>query len=220
MRHAECFARFYAAYPRKQSRGRAEKNWNTLMAKMDDVQCSALTDQMIAAIAAQSSARKARDDRNEFVPDWPHPGTWLSDRRWLDDVGRIGQNVKVPVDRVCRCGSRHNVLPYCGGFICSKCYLERADLDILREAYKRNGLARKKGESSEAWQQRMVAIVKQGLGRLLTKRNTEQPRSVAACRMCGGEGRYKEIDERDSPWMTCGVCDGRAFEREPGCDDE
>lgn len=69
----ERFARFWEAYPRKVAKGRARKAWQKLAPD------AALTDSILDALAWQRTGDTWRTPR--FIP---HPGTYLSDRRWED----------------------------------------------------------------------------------------------------------------------------------------
>ena len=69
------FDRFYAAYPKKRSRGAAEKAFAKV--KPDD----AMLEQMLAAIARTLASGEWADP--QFIP---HPATWLNGKRWMDEV--------------------------------------------------------------------------------------------------------------------------------------
>jgi len=70
------FAEFYAAYPRKVGRAKAEKEWNRI--KPD----AATLASMLEALALARTSPQWTKDGMSFVP---HPATWLSQRRWEDD---------------------------------------------------------------------------------------------------------------------------------------
>lgn len=71
------FDRFWAAYPRKASKGRAEKAF----AKINpDEQ---LVGRMLAAIERAKTSEQWRKDGGQFIP---HPATWLNDRGWENDL--------------------------------------------------------------------------------------------------------------------------------------
>ena len=69
------FARFWEAYPRKVSKGRAEKSFSRIN---PDEQ---LVGRIIAAIERAKTSDDWRKDRGMYIP---HPATWLNDRRWED----------------------------------------------------------------------------------------------------------------------------------------
>ena len=77
---AERFTRFYAAYPRKKKPGDAEKAFAVIAP--DD----ALTDRMIAAIAAQRKQDAWTKDGGDFIP---YPATWLRAKCWLEEVDGV-----------------------------------------------------------------------------------------------------------------------------------
>lgn len=68
------FDRFYKAYPRKKSRGVAEKAFARL--NPDDH----LVDDLIAGI---ERAMQSEQWRNGFIP---HPASWLNAKGWLDEI--------------------------------------------------------------------------------------------------------------------------------------
>jgi phage replication O-like protein O len=69
------FERFYAAYPKKRSRGAAEKAFGKLKPSEE------LLGEMLDALAAR--ARSGTWVDLQFVP---HPATWLNDKGWKDVV--------------------------------------------------------------------------------------------------------------------------------------
>jgi hypothetical protein len=79
------FEAFYAAYPKKKSRGAAEKVFAGLKVGDD------LLGKMLYAIRRQSETDDWRKDDGQFIP---YPATWLSNKGWLDEApgprGHIG----------------------------------------------------------------------------------------------------------------------------------
>lgn len=71
------FDRFWAVYPRKVGKGKAEDSFAKY--KPDD----ALTDTMIQAVEATKKTDQWQRDGGQFIP---HPATWLNQRRWEDEV--------------------------------------------------------------------------------------------------------------------------------------
>ena len=70
------FAEFWTAYPRKKSRGAAERAW--LKIKPNEQ----LAGEIVASVErAKTSADWLRDD-GRFIP---HPATWLNAKGWLDE---------------------------------------------------------------------------------------------------------------------------------------
>lgn len=43
-------------------------------------------DTLLEALKSQIEERRLLDENNEFVPEWPHPTTWLNQKRWEDVV--------------------------------------------------------------------------------------------------------------------------------------
>lgn len=68
------FDRFYLAYPKKKSKGAAEKAFARIAPDEE------LLETMLAAIEV---AKRSEDWLNGFIP---HPSTWLHNKRWLDEI--------------------------------------------------------------------------------------------------------------------------------------
>lgn len=74
---AERFAKFWAAYPRKEAKPKAQ----TAFAKLhpdDDLLAT-----MLAAIERQKASDQWQEDGGRFIP---HPTTWLNNKRWEDQL--------------------------------------------------------------------------------------------------------------------------------------
>lgn len=70
------FDRFWAAYPRRVARVKAEAVWDRLRPG------PALESRILAAVARQSKCDQWVKDGGQFIP---HPTTWLNQRRWEDE---------------------------------------------------------------------------------------------------------------------------------------
>lgn len=70
------FARFWAVYPKKKSKGQAEKAFAKV--KPNEQLVSA----MLAAVERAKTSDDWRKDEGQFIP---HPATWLNAKGWLDD---------------------------------------------------------------------------------------------------------------------------------------
>lgn len=68
------FARWYAAYPRKEGKGRALKAYKAALKKVD-------ADTLLEA--AQDAAARWEKRERRYIP---MPASWLNDERWLDEV--------------------------------------------------------------------------------------------------------------------------------------
>jgi uncharacterized protein YdaU (DUF1376 family) len=88
--HAVDFERWYAAYPKHVSRGRAERAFVAALTLTD-------TDTLIAG-AKSYAARKSSEDR-KFIA---HPATWLNDKGWADepDVQPVEASRFRPAERI------------------------------------------------------------------------------------------------------------------------
>lgn len=71
------FDRFWAVYPRKVGKGKAEESFAKY--RPDDE----LTDRMVRAVEAAKASTQWQRDGGQFVP---HPATWLNQRRWEDEI--------------------------------------------------------------------------------------------------------------------------------------
>jgi len=79
------FDRFWAVYPRKIGKGKAEDSFAKY--KPDDE----LTDIMIQAVEVAKKTKEWKEDGGKYIP---YPSTWLNQRRWEDeptqnDTGRF-----------------------------------------------------------------------------------------------------------------------------------
>ena len=70
------FEAFWASYPRKKSKGDAEKAWKAL--KPDD----ALAGAIVQAVAHAAESEDWRKDGGRYVP---YPATWLRAKGWMDE---------------------------------------------------------------------------------------------------------------------------------------
>lgn len=70
----EKFEAFWSIYPKKVSKGHAEKSWNTH-------QLHRHFDEIIAALERHKRSAEWAKDNGAFIPN---PGTWLNGKRWLD----------------------------------------------------------------------------------------------------------------------------------------
>ena len=81
----EAFEKFWKAYPKKKSKGDAEKAF----AKINPNEQLLAT--MIATIERAKTSDDWRKDDGQYIP---FPATWLRDRRWEDEFD-LGQNSNV-----------------------------------------------------------------------------------------------------------------------------
>lgn len=72
---SESFTRFWKAYPKKKSKGDAEKAWSK-------VDASLLTD-ILEAIDNQKRSEQWTKDGGKYIP---YPATWLRAKGWEDEV--------------------------------------------------------------------------------------------------------------------------------------
>lgn len=73
------FREFWAAYPRKHRKQRAQVVWLKLGIEGD----TPLWVQVMAGLRQWKNLWKAEATKTQYIP---HPSTWLNDRRWEDDI--------------------------------------------------------------------------------------------------------------------------------------
>ncbi len=84
----DAFARFWAAYPRREAKQAARKAWDKL-AKDPALDLEAV----IAAAAAYRDQPARQRAEIRFTP---HPATWLNAHRWLDERPKPGTDIAAP----------------------------------------------------------------------------------------------------------------------------
>lgn len=70
------FDEFWTAYPKKKGKGFAEKAW-----KKNG--CAKLLPQILCAVRAAKISQDWTKEAGQYVP---HPGKWLNERRWEDEL--------------------------------------------------------------------------------------------------------------------------------------
>ena len=104
MRAQNGFARFWEAYPKKRSKGDAEKAWDTI--KLSEP----LVNQVIAKLKlAKTSADWTKDD-GKYIP---YPATWLRAKGWEDDYSKKPELNSEAYDRAKKCPG-HDSPERCG----------------------------------------------------------------------------------------------------------
>ena len=73
------FGDFWAVYPRKKDRDRAEKAWRKLAPDAD------LRAVILAAVERQKRSEQWRRDGGQYIP---HAATWINGKRWTDEDDR------------------------------------------------------------------------------------------------------------------------------------
>lgn len=87
---AEAFDRFWAAYPRRESKGDARKAYVKAVAK-------AGPDALLAGAVALAEYHQAVRTEPRFVP---HPTTWLNQERWDDTLPEVDPRAVRAADRL------------------------------------------------------------------------------------------------------------------------
>lgn len=83
--YGERFEKFWAAYPKKQGKGAAEKAFRKIKPSGD------LLQRMISAIEEQSKSDQWTRDRGQYIPN---PSTWLNQERWNDETASTQAPIK------------------------------------------------------------------------------------------------------------------------------
>lgn len=74
------FEKFWKAYPKKFSKGQAEKVWKTLNPNEQ------LTETILQAVERAKKSEKWRKDNGDFIP---YPATWLRAKGWEDEYPEL-----------------------------------------------------------------------------------------------------------------------------------
>lgn len=90
----DLFAQFWNAYPVKKDKGRCRKIWAKI--KPDQF----VTSDIISAIENQKGERMVLEDRDEFVPCWKNPSTWLNGQCWEDEISEKAMEIQKDNDRI------------------------------------------------------------------------------------------------------------------------
>lgn len=77
---ATAFELFYKSYPKKISRGSAQKAWDKLNPD------PALIETIMKALEAQKQSAAWLEQGGKFVP---YPATWLNNQRWADEISFV-----------------------------------------------------------------------------------------------------------------------------------
>ena len=75
----ERFERFWAAYPRKVGKGKAQESFKKIKPSEE------LTKRMLDAVNAQMKSAQWQEEGGRYIPN---PATWLNQSRWEDEPGK------------------------------------------------------------------------------------------------------------------------------------
>lgn len=78
------FHRFYEAYPLHKGKQPAIKAFTRLNPQNGTLET------ILTALEAQKAQRSRMKAAGQWCPEWPHPATWLNERRWEDEVPGAG----------------------------------------------------------------------------------------------------------------------------------
>lgn len=112
-RHLDGFDAWFAVHPRKEARAAAEAVWATLAPD------AALRARILEAATAQAATKRWHDhvERGELHLI-PLPATWLTGRRWEDEVGPSARAAAKAAPRCARCSSAARAP---GAVVCAAC---------------------------------------------------------------------------------------------------
>jgi hypothetical protein len=102
--YAQGFARFWKAYPKKKSKGQAEKSWAKLKPSEQ------LVDLMVSKIKLAMTSEDWNRDNGQYIP---HPATWLNAKCWEDEFCPAGPG-ESEWDRCCRVAKEAGLAPFKG----------------------------------------------------------------------------------------------------------
>lgn len=79
------FISFFKEYPLKRSKSDALKAWVNLNPD------NGLYKIIMTALEKQKAYRVQLEKQNPkpFIPEWPHPSTWLNKERWTDEIPEV-----------------------------------------------------------------------------------------------------------------------------------
>jgi len=83
------FDEFWKLYPRKKSKGQAEKAWSSLKPNEQ------LVVAILQGIERAKTSESWRKDGGQYIP---HPATWLRAKGWEDEIREGGKNDRTPID--------------------------------------------------------------------------------------------------------------------------
>ena len=174
------FDRFWSAYPRHVAKGAAIKSWEKLKPDEEMVfrVCSAIAEQKRNRWQLEELNTKLPERQQKFIPDWPHPATWLNQARWDDEIKSISEARAEKVSQVemCACGAKAFDRKQC-----ARCYTKAANpgYKIEIEANLRKmGFTKSKDES---WKDASLrCLQKNGLMGLLPQEALDERAAIQA----------------------------------------
>jgi hypothetical protein len=90
------FDQFYCSYPKHEGKQKALQAWERLKPDKD------MAETILRAIERQKAHKARLKEKGEFAPEWPMPATWLTGRRWEDEVSSDEQSTEDPIERAKR----------------------------------------------------------------------------------------------------------------------
>ena len=160
----EGFVRFWAVYPRHTAKGAAIKAWEKINPDEEMVMriCHSLADQKNYRQKLEEKNSTLPERKQKFIPDWPHPSTWLNGARWDDEIPSTSDVLLVDKQPdACStegCHGKGTAKAY-GKIVCCRCYTLAANpgfLDPLKAANARLGWKRKEGETNQQTSRRTL----------------------------------------------------------------
>ena len=124
------FEQFWQAYPKKKSRGQAEKAWLKIKPKPDEQ----LLATMIATIERAKKSVEWVKDSGQFIP---YPATWLNAKGWEDEIRGLPEiKAEETAPMSCqKCGDSGVMLQKHddGKWKCRPCYTGLANDEVIQK---------------------------------------------------------------------------------------
>lgn len=152
------FIRFWSAYPRHVAKGAAIKAWEKLNPDEEMVLriCHSLGDQKKYRQIVEDKNRTLPEKQQKFLPDWPHPSTWLNQQRYDDEIPSTSEVLMEKHTEMCACGKG----PVRCLNLCSRCYTLKSSPNFINDI--KASLAnmqwkKKEGENNQQTARRTLA---------------------------------------------------------------
>ena len=151
----EGFVRFWVVYPRHTAKGAAIKAWEKINPDEEMVMriCHSLADQKNYRQKLEEKNSTLPERKQKFIPDWPHPSTWLNGARWDDEIPSTADVLLTEKPaQACTtpdCPEKGVALGENRKLVCSRCYTKLTHPHFaatMKETLKAMGFTRGKDE--------------------------------------------------------------------------
>jgi len=83
--YSEDFLKWYEKYPQKINKKKAFEAWKVVMLPSDGITGPPTLEYLLQKLQEQINGRESMKKSGQWVPDWPHPTTYLNGDRWMDE---------------------------------------------------------------------------------------------------------------------------------------